>query len=100
MTTARNIELKARLANLATARQTAQRLAITYQGTQHQIDTFFYCANGRLKLREIQSSGKPAQAQLIPYSRADQADAKASDYQLVEVSNAMTLKQALTRARR
>jgi predicted adenylyl cyclase CyaB len=98
MTTARNIELKARLANLASVRQIAERLATAYLGTQHQIDTFFHCANGRLKLREIQSPGKLPQAQLIPYARADQAKAKASDYRLVEVSNVAALKQALITA--
>jgi adenylate cyclase, class 2 len=98
MTTARNIELKARLTNLTAASQTARRLATSYLGTQHQIDTFFPCANGRLKLREIQSPGQSPQAQLIPYARADQPDAKASDYQLVEVSNSAALRQALTTA--
>jgi adenylate cyclase, class 2 len=93
-----NIELKARLADLGSARQIAQRLATGYLGVQQQTDTYFHCPQGRLKLREIidfgsqpnatlatASRAKRTLAQLISYDREDQIDAKESHYQVVEI---------------
>jgi len=84
---ARNIELKARVADLVRARLVAERLSTAYLGIQHQRDTYFACPRGRLKLREIEGHG----AQLIFYQRPDEAQAKASDYQLVEINHGATL---------
>ena len=75
----RNVELKARLDSLDVARDTARRVATNYLGIQHQIDTYFGCPNGRLKLREMNAD----RAQLIWYARADQAEARKSDYYLL-----------------
>jgi predicted adenylyl cyclase CyaB len=83
---ARNIELKARLADVTAARAVAQRLATAYLGVENQRDTYFNCPRGRLKLREIQ--GKTSQ--LIAYERADKANAKQSDYRLIELADANT----------
>jgi len=88
----RNIELKARLHDLAVARQTAERLATAHLGVQQQTDTYFRCAFGRLKLREIQ--GRPAQ--LIGYMRPDEPGAKASDYRIVELVDADAIRAVLT----
>ena len=106
MEPARNIELKARLANLAAARQIARRLATEYLGIQQQTDTYFHCAQGRLKLREIVDFGVPQSvlpdaapqpqresAQLISYDRADQVGAKESHYQIVEISDPVRVRQ-------
>lgn len=90
----RNIELKARLADLAAARQVAERLATKRLGIQHQVDTYFHCRDGRLKLREIDGLS----AQLVWYSRPDEQGPKASDYRLVPVSNPKTLRAALQAA--
>jgi predicted adenylyl cyclase CyaB len=90
----RNIELKARLADLVAARQIAQRLATKRLGTQHQVDTYFHCRAGRLKLREIDGLS----SQLVWYARPDEQGPKASDYRLVPVSNPKTLKGALEAA--
>jgi adenylate cyclase class IV len=99
MPPARNIELKARLHDLRAARQTATRLATDFLGIQQQIDTYFHCPEGRLKLREtayldpVAASSPLATAraassrnELIWYDRPDDAHAKQSDYQLIEVS--------------
>jgi adenylate cyclase, class 2 len=91
---ARNIELKARLHDLAPAREVAQQLATASLGVQHQTDTYFHCRRGRLKLREI--TGQTAQ--LVSYERPDRVDAKGSDYQLVDVPDPAALKQALSAA--
>ena len=90
----RNIELKARLHNLDEARATAERLATKYVGVQLQTDTYFVCAQGRLKLREIDDHV----AQLVAYERANDKDSKASDYYLMPVADAALMKQALTAA--
>ena len=90
----RNIELKARLADYDAARQIASVLATARLGPQHQIDTYFHCRHGRLKLR--QSDG--LRAELVWYARPDQEGPKASDYQLVPLSNPETLKAALSAA--
>ncbi|MEX2140072.1 MAG: class IV adenylate cyclase [Pirellulales bacterium] len=79
----RNIELKARIADLSAARGTAERIATARPGHERQRDTYFACARGRLKLRKIE--GRPAQ--LIAYERADHPDAKASDYRLLELAD-------------
>jgi len=90
----RNIELKARIADLAAARAIAERLATEYVGVQLQVDTYFVCAQGRLKLREI--DGRVAQ--LVAYERPSEQDAKGSDYHLVPVAEPAALKEALTAA--
>lgn len=82
MSLARNIESKARLADPIRARSTADRLASARLGIERQRDTYFGCRKGRLKLREIDGGA----VQLIAYERDDRADAKASDYRLVEVA--------------
>jgi len=90
----RNIELKARLHNLDEARATADRLATEYVGIQLQTDTYFVCAQGRLKLREIDAQV----AQLVAYERANETASKASDYYLLPVADTALMKQALTAA--
>jgi predicted adenylyl cyclase CyaB len=90
----RNIELKARLADLQAARNVARTIATKRLGVQQQADTYFHCRHGRLKLRQIDGLS----AQLIWYARPDQQGPKASQYQLVPISNAETLKAALAAA--
>jgi predicted adenylyl cyclase CyaB len=90
----RNIELKARLADLEAARRMARSIATKAIGSRHQIDTYFRCHNGRLKLR--QADHMPAE--LIWYARPDEPGSKASDYRLVPVANPETLKTALSAA--
>ncbi len=91
----RNIEIKARVTSLDAARRVAERLATGHLGKFTQVDTFFHCTNGRLKLREVE--GRPAE--LIAYSRSDQTQPKASQYYLVPiVEEALACKGALTAA--
>ncbi len=88
----RNIELKARVASLDTAREIAQRIATQDVGALRQIDTYFHVPRGRLKLREIVGQG----AELIAYHRSDAAHARGSDYHLVPIADPPLLKQALS----
>lgn len=89
-----NVELKARLRSLDAARQVAQSLATDQLPDQHQIDTYFQCRHGRLKLREI--AGAPAQ--LISYQRPDTTAAKPSRYYLIDVPDPAAMFQGLTEA--
>jgi predicted adenylyl cyclase CyaB len=90
----RNIELKARLRDPAGAREVAESLADQPLELQTQCDTYFKCTSGRLKVREIEGRG----AQLIWYERADRAEAKGSDYRLVDVADSEGLVAALAAA--
>jgi adenylate cyclase class IV len=91
---ARNVEIKARLAD---ARALHERLvALTGQSGQEllQDDTFFACARGRLKLRQFADGS----AELIHYQRADDPAARLSDYVRCSVADAAALREALARA--
>ena len=44
----RNIELKARVADLEAARAVAARIATERPVAQQQVDTYFHCRQGRL----------------------------------------------------
>ncbi len=91
---ARNIEIKARVADLdALAARTA---AIADGGPVEiaQDDTFFRCDNGRLKLRAfVDGTGE-----LIFYRRADQGGPKESFYVLAPTAAPDALRAALTLA--
>jgi adenylate cyclase class IV len=78
----RNIELKARLDDYAAARRIASAIATKQLGEQHQIDTYFHCRHGRLKLRQIDG----LRAELVWYARSDEHGPKQSDYQLAPLA--------------
>jgi len=86
-----NIEIKARVADLAALRARAERLATGRVGLDRQVDTYFRVPGGRLKLRESSLSG----GQLVPYLRPDEQGARRSDYLVVPVADAARLKSLL-----
>jgi adenylate cyclase, class 2 len=83
MNPARNIELKARLHDLAAARDIALQIATEYVGVQLQTDTYFVCPQGRMKLREIVGQS----AYLVWYDRPDDLQSKDSNYLIREVAD-------------
>lgn len=87
----RNIELKARLADIERARELAGAIATDRLAAEHQIDTYFCAAHGRLKLREIDGRS----AQLIWYERSNASGSRPSDYLLAPVVEPALLKAAL-----
>jgi adenylate cyclase class 2 len=87
-----NIEIKARCADLAAAREGARRLGAAHVGLDRQVDTYFRTRVGRLKLRESCLSG----GQLIPYLRPDREGPKRSDYQVVPLSDAVGVKRIMS----
>lgn len=79
-----NIELKARVADLAEAEARCVGLGAERRGVLAQRDTYFKVPHGRLKLREQEGET----AQLIFYLRTDIAGARESHFTIVEVSDA------------
>jgi adenylate cyclase, class 2 len=86
-----NIEFKAKATELDALQQKLQTLNPRFVGIDHQIDTYFNCAKGRLKLREgnIEHS-------LIWYDRPNQTGAKQSDVILYNHSPQPSVKQILS----
>ncbi len=93
----RNIEWKGQLANWTAAQQVAARLATRGPEQQHQRDTYFATANGRLKLREIQTAHEQ-RAELIWYQRSNQEQTKASDYELLKMLEPERWQRTLSQA--
>lgn len=90
----RNIEIKARVADIDALRMRACALAGGPATLIEQDDRFFAVPRGRLKLRRFADGS----AELIHYQRADTPEAKASDYVRVPVPDADALALALERA--
>jgi predicted adenylyl cyclase CyaB len=90
----RNVEIKARAADLSAAREQLAQQGLTPAATLLQVDTYFTVPHGRLKVREIEGE----EAQLIQYHRPDEAEPHASDYVIARIADAAALKEALARA--
>jgi len=91
---ARNIEIKARLADIDSTLALARPLADGEPQLIAQDDTFFTSAKGRLKLRAF-ADGR---GELIYYERPDKAGPKTSFYVLSPTASPATLREALTLA--
>lgn len=89
-----NIEIKARLADVAKTHALVAAIGGAIPQTLHQRDTFFRCPHGRLKLRETEGG----LAELIFYTRPDSAAAKRSDYEITPVADPESLRAVLARA--
>jgi predicted adenylyl cyclase CyaB len=90
----RNIEIKARIADVAALLSKVQAIADQGPVEIKQDDTFFACASGRLKLRAF-SGGE---GELIYYRRSDERGPKESSYVRAPTSAPGPLRQALTLA--
>jgi adenylate cyclase class 2 len=88
-----NIEIKARSANADFIRSYLLGHGAVFKGVDRQTDTYFNVKNGRLKLRE----GNIENA-LIYYERDNQAGPKGSQFELVSVPDAATLKNVLSKS--
>jgi adenylate cyclase class IV len=91
---ARNVEIKARLIDLAALEAAVAGRADSGPNTIAQDDTFFHCAHGRLKLREFADGS----AELIAYQRPDTPGPKVSAYQRLPVADPAGLRSALAAA--
>jgi predicted adenylyl cyclase CyaB len=90
----RNIEIKARITDVAALLPKVRALADEGPFEIIQDDTFVACDNGRLKLRTLSKE----QGELIFYRRSDQAGPKESFYLRSPTSAPESLRQALTLA--
>ncbi len=91
---ARNIEIKAHVADLNALAARAAAIADSGPTVISQDDTFFHCDNGRLKLRAFEN----ATGELIFYRRADGSGPKQSFYVLSLTASPDTLRTTLTQA--
>lgn len=90
---ARNIEIKARVANVDALRHRIAGLDTKDHHTLQQCDTFYEVPAGRLKLREIEA----AQAQLIFYERDNIKGTRQSNYTVTRVPDAASMHELLGR---
>ena len=88
----KNFEFKAKVNETDSFEQKLRSLNPVFQGVDHQIDTYFNAAIGRLKLREgtIENS-------LINYDRKDAQGAKESQIILYQHAPSKSLKEILIR---
>ncbi|MDB5806320.1 MAG: adenylate cyclase, class [Betaproteobacteria bacterium] len=91
---ARNIEIKARIDSVEALGPRAAALADSGPTEICQDDTFFNCAQGRLKLRAFSD----ASGELIFYRRADAQGPKVSFYVRTPTADPQGLREALTLA--
>lgn len=70
-----NVEIKARCLDIDTFERTLRSLGASFHGVDHQLDTYFQVAQGRLKLRE----GNIENA-LIHYAREDDSTGPKKSY--------------------
>jgi predicted adenylyl cyclase CyaB len=91
---ARNIEIKARIASVATLGERAAAFADEGPIEIHQDDTFFRCDMGRLKLRTFANGT----GELIFYRRSDQQGPKESFYVRTPTAAPDSLREALSLA--
>lgn len=88
-----NIEMKAKSQNIKMIRSFLLENFTEHKGTDHQVDTYFDCPHGRLKLREgnIKNS-------LIFYQREDHQGPKQSDVNLYHPNKMKDIKSLLINA--
>ncbi len=89
-----NLEIKARVRDWEQTRRAAEALVDRPLEIIDQIDTFFTCTNGRLKLREFSAT----HGELIAYEREDITGTRASRYQLTSTTEPEVLRNVLSRA--
>jgi adenylate cyclase class IV len=94
LTMARNIEIKAKVSNIADLMERSKHLATSSPTVIHQDDTFFGCANGHMKLRAFQEG----HGQLIFYRRENSEGPKTSFYDLAPTHDADRLRITLSLA--
>ena len=76
-----NIELKVRVKDFKTIEKDLKKIGAKYQGVLKQKDTYYNCAKGRLKIREINNK----KFELIFYQRPDKAINKLCDFLVVPI---------------
>lgn len=91
----RNVEIKAKVADLAAVRRIVEGLADSGPMELEQEDTFFACPRGRLKLRRFAGCEL---AELIYYERPEGSGPKESRYIVHPTADADGLREVLAAA--
>lgn len=94
MVMGRNVEIKAKVADLEMLRRRAELIADGGPQVIHQEDIFFPCGRGRLKLRRFSDQ----QGELIFYRRADSPEPRESVYLILATSEPDVLAGLLSQA--
>ena len=87
-----NIEIKAYAHDFEALQSQAEKLSDTPCQVISQVDTFFNCPTGRMKLREL----APDLGQLVHYQRLDVRGPKHSEYRIFETHDPERLKDILS----
>ncbi len=90
----RNIEIKATVKDFPVIQRRVESIADQGPNELHQIDTFFHCDSGRLKVREFSDSP----GELIYYQRANMAGPKESLFFVSPAPDPGAMKQVLAAA--
>jgi len=88
---ARNVEIKARIPDLAALRKRVVEVSVSGSELLVQRDTFYTVLKGRLKLREFGDGN----AELIYYERPDKIGPKTSKYTRTQVADAASMRELL-----
>src|SRR5207248_303995 len=92
----RNVEIKARVADLSGLRRRIESLGATLAEELHQTDTFFTVPSGRLKLRDLGVDN----GELIYYMRPDTPGPKLSRYTRAPVASVAQMSDVLSQSLR
>lgn len=87
-----NAEFKARCTDLAGAIRRVRAVGARRRAREHQIDTYYRVAEGRLKVRET-----GARAELVWYFRSDSLRSKRSDVLMLSLPHPGPVKEILAR---
>ncbi|MDP9382510.1 MAG: class IV adenylate cyclase [Chloroflexota bacterium] len=88
----KNLEIKARFADLELAQELARTLGAQDRGVSRDVDTYFRAPRGRLKLRQREGE---AHGTLIYYERPDTAVSRYSEYSLARVVDSEAMRNLL-----
>lgn len=77
----KNIELKVRVNNFKKIISTLKSISAKYRYRLYQVDTYYYCKNGRFKLREINDQD----FELIFYQRPNAKRSKISQFDILRI---------------
>jgi len=89
-----NVEIKARLTDPDRIRSVAEEIADSDPVLIDQVDTFFNCVQGRLKLRKLDES----HGELIHYNRADTREPAGCEYAILKTAEPDRLGEMLGEA--
>lgn len=88
-----NVEIKARCEDLQAVHDILVGQSLKRVSRMRQVDTYFHCRDGRLKLREIDGG---ARVELIGYRRPDHPAMRTSVYSIAKVADVASMRAVLS----